>query len=119
MVETFRDAFHSHYFSYLKEALAHTHRHPRGSVKFRPKPGDVVLIHLTTALQGTWPLGVVTSIDKWGGKAWVSTVDLLSAVNPTVGSQQLGPQVQYLLQELTVNRLFPVELAADSPNRIF
>jgi len=113
LVRNFTEAFHSHYFAYLKERLAHTHRHPRGSIQVVPNTGDVVLIQELTAPQGTWPIGIITSADKRGGKAWVRSQETISALHLPGGRQ-----TQYVNKEYTINRLYPLELAANPPGQL-
>lgn len=113
LVSDFKEAFHHHYFTFLKGKAARSHRHPRGSLPFTPRLDDVVLIRDLTAPRGSWPFGVVTSVDKRGGKAFVKTVVPFSSLNHP------DQRVQTIVKEYTCNRLFPLELADSDPPRMF
>ena len=63
LVSDFRKAFHHHYFTFLKGKAACNHRYPWGSLPFIPHCNDVVLVNEQMAIQGSWPFGVVTSVE--------------------------------------------------------
>lgn len=53
-IETYRETFYHYYLQSLREAHVSTHRHPKGSVSFEPKPGAVVIIKDNKAPRSKW-----------------------------------------------------------------
>jgi hypothetical protein len=62
IVENYRNAFHSEYFTALRDVQVRHHRHTRGSLPIRPAVGDVVLVPDVNAPRKKWPLGVIEAV---------------------------------------------------------
>jgi hypothetical protein len=111
LVEHFRSRFYSAYLQRMREKHVALHRSPRGSVKFEPRVGEMVLVKGLDARRTQWPLGVVERLDARGAQAWVRVVDWV-ATNKMSPDQRAEPRLLHktkLIQK-AVNSLYPLEI---------
>lgn len=104
-IETYREAFYSLYLQSLREAHVASHRHPKGSVRFKPEPGVTVVIKDDKAPRSRWLLGTIRRVDPRGGIADVEVKSGTTALN-----KPLQRTVQTRIIQRVVSRLYPIEL---------
>jgi transposase InsO family protein len=113
-LEHFRERFYTEYLQRMREKHIALHRSPRGSVKFLPRVGEMVLVKGLEARRTQWPLGVVERLDARGAQAWVRVVDWVATKKLSTYQRALPQQLHKTkLIQKAVNSLYPLEVRTE------